>query len=158
MQKTNPKEFRIENVIKKKGNKIYVRCKGYDNSFNSWIYKNYLKEMNQYFPEPSEPFGGDINVKVNLSYYAAKTNFKNATEIHTCKLAAKSDLFRLKAEVDKLDMGKLVTVPVDLSNLSDLVKNDLVKKLYIINYLQNKIILILVNLFEKLNTTQTSQI
>ena len=40
LQKTNQKEFRIEKVIKKKGNKLYVKWKGYDNSFNSWISKN----------------------------------------------------------------------------------------------------------------------
>ena len=34
VQKTNQKEFRIEKVIKRKGNKIYVKWKGYDNSFN----------------------------------------------------------------------------------------------------------------------------
>ena len=37
LQKTNQEEFRIENVAKRKGNKIYVKCKGYNNSFNSWI-------------------------------------------------------------------------------------------------------------------------
>ena len=39
LQKTNQKEFRIEKVIKKKGNKLYVKWKGYDSSFNSWIDK-----------------------------------------------------------------------------------------------------------------------
>ena len=39
LQKTNHKEFRIEKVIKRKGNKLYVKWKGYNNSFNSWIYK-----------------------------------------------------------------------------------------------------------------------
>ena len=39
MQKTNQKEFRIEKVIKKKGDKLYVKWKGYNNSFNSWIDK-----------------------------------------------------------------------------------------------------------------------
>ena len=39
LQKTDQKEFRIEKVIKKKGNKLYVKWKGYDNSFNSWINK-----------------------------------------------------------------------------------------------------------------------
>ena len=42
LQKTNQKEFRIEKVIKKKGNKLYVKWKGYDNSFNSWIDKKDL--------------------------------------------------------------------------------------------------------------------
>ena len=39
-KKTNPKEFRIEKVIKENGNKLIVKWKGYDNSFNSWIDKN----------------------------------------------------------------------------------------------------------------------
>ena len=39
LQKTNQKEFRIEKVIKRKGDKLYVKWKGYDNSFNSWIDK-----------------------------------------------------------------------------------------------------------------------
>ena len=42
LQKTNQKEFRIEKVIKRKGNKLYVKWKGYNNSFNSWIYKKYI--------------------------------------------------------------------------------------------------------------------
>ena len=42
LQKTNQKEFRIEKVIKKKGDKLYVKWKGYDNSFNSWIDKKDL--------------------------------------------------------------------------------------------------------------------
>ena len=46
----------------------------------------------------------------------------------TAKLAAKSDLVSLKAEVDKLDVDKLVPVLVDLSKLSDVVKNYVVKE------------------------------
>ena len=42
LQKTNQKEFRIEKVIKRKGDKLYVKWKGYDNSFNSWINKSNL--------------------------------------------------------------------------------------------------------------------
>ena len=42
LQKTNQEEFRIEKVIKKKGDRLYVKWKGYDNSFNSWIDKNDL--------------------------------------------------------------------------------------------------------------------
>ena len=40
LQKTNQQKFRIEKVIKRKGNKLYVKWKGYDSSFNSWIDKN----------------------------------------------------------------------------------------------------------------------
>ena len=42
LQKTNQKEFRIEKVIKRKGNKLYVKWKGHDDSFNSWISENDL--------------------------------------------------------------------------------------------------------------------
>ena len=42
LQKTNQEEFRIEKVIRRKGDKLYVKCKGYDNSFNSWIDKGNL--------------------------------------------------------------------------------------------------------------------
>ena len=42
LQKTSQEEFRIEKVIKRKGDKIYVKWKGYDNSFNSWIDKKDL--------------------------------------------------------------------------------------------------------------------
>ena len=87
--------------------------------------------MGQYFPKPYEPFGGDINVTVDLSNHAAKTDIKNISHIDT--FALKSNLASLKAEVDKSDIDKLVPVPVDLSKLSDVVKNDVAKKLYIIN-------------------------
>ena len=107
-------------------------------------------KMSQYFPKPYEPFGGDINVKVDLSNYATKSDLKNATGIDTSKLAAKSDLVSLKTEVDKLDIDKLKSlpnnlsnlkskvdkldidklapVPVDLSKLTNVVKNEVVKK------------------------------
>ena len=62
-----------------------------------------------------------------------KQILKMQTGIDKSKLAAKSDLVSLKAEVDKLDIDKLVPVPVDLSKLSDVVKNDVFKKLPVIN-------------------------
>ena len=86
--------------------------------------------MSQYFPEPCEPFVGDINVKVDLSNYATKTDVKNISHVDTwyASFALKSNLASLKTEVDKLDTNKLVTAPVDLSKLSHVVKNDVVKK------------------------------
>ena len=56
------------------------------------------------------------------------TDLKDAAEIDTSNFALKSNLASLKTEVDKLDIEKLVRVPVDLSKLSDVVKNDVVKK------------------------------
>ena len=88
--------------------------------------------MSQYFPKPYERFGGDINVKVDLSNSATKTDTKNISHIDTSSFALKSNLAGLKIEVDKLDIDKVVPVPVNLSKLSDLVKHD-VKKLYMIN-------------------------
>ena len=84
--------------------------------------------MSQYFPKPYEPFGGDINVKVDLSNYATKADIKNISHVDTSSFALKPNLDSLKREVDKLDIDKLVPVPVDLSKLSDVVKNYVVKK------------------------------
>ena len=62
--------------------------------------------MSQYFPKPYEPFGGDVNVKVDLSNYATKTDIKNISHVDTTNFALKSNLASLKTEVDKLDTGK----------------------------------------------------
>ena len=77
--------------------------------------------MSQYFPKSYKPFGGDINVRVDLSNYATKTDIKNISHIETSSFALKSNLASLKTEVDKLDIDKLVPVPVDLSKLSHVV-------------------------------------
>ena len=70
-------------ISKKKGDKLYVKWKCYKSSFNSWIEKksqhnfiDYTYKMSQYFPRPYEPFARDINVKVDLSNYAAKQILK----------------------------------------------------------------------------------
>ena len=84
--------------------------------------------MSQCFPKQYEPFGGDINVKVDLSNYATKTDITNISHVDTSSFALKTNLASLKTEVDKWDIDKLVPVPVDLSKLSDVVKNDVVKK------------------------------
>ena len=84
--------------------------------------------MSQYFPKSYEPFGGDINVKVDLSNYATKTDLKNVSNLDVGSFTLKSDLASLKTEVDKINADKLKTVPVDLAKLSNVVKNDVVKK------------------------------
>ena len=89
--------------------------------------------MSQYFPKSYEPFGGDINVKVDLSNYATKADIKNISHVLTSSFALKRNLANLKTEVDKLDIDKLVPVPVDLGKLNGVVKNDFVKKMYMIN-------------------------
>ena len=84
--------------------------------------------MSQYFLKPYEHFGGDINVKVDLSNYATKTDLKNVSHVDVSSFALKSNLASLKTAVDKIDADKLKTVPVDLAKLSNVVKNDVVKK------------------------------
>ena len=83
--------------------------------------------MSQYFPKPFRSFGGNINVKVDLPNYATKTDLKNVTQVDTSNFALKTNLASPKTEVDKLDIDKLMTVPVDLSKLSNVVKNDVVR-------------------------------
>ena len=85
-------------------------------------------KQSQYFSKPYEPFGRDINVRVDLSNYAAKTDIKNISHIDTSSFASKSNLASLKTKVDKLDIDRLVPVSADLRKLSDLVKHDIVKK------------------------------
>ena len=89
--------------------------------------------MSKFYPEPYEPFGGDINVTVDLSNYAIKTDLKNATHVDTSSFALKADLATLETEVDKLDIDKLVHFPTNVSKLSSVVKNDVLKKLHLIN-------------------------
>ena len=114
------------------------------------LMKKTLYKMSQYFPKPYEPFGGNINVKVDLSNYATKDDITNITHVDTSSFALKTNVANLKAEVDKLDIDelkrlsnnltnlktkvdkldfdKLAPVPADLSKLSNLVNNEVVKK------------------------------
>ena len=84
--------------------------------------------MSQYFPKPFRSFGGNINVKVDLSNYATKVDLKIVTHVDTSGFAPKINLASLKTEVDKLNIDKLAPVPINLSKLSDVVKDDVVKK------------------------------
>ena len=106
--------------------------------------------MSQYFPKPYEPFGGNINVRVDLFNYATKDDIKNITNVDTSSFALKTNLANWKTEVDKLnidklkgfpnnlsnlktkldklDVDKLAPVPADLSKLSNAVNNEVVKK------------------------------
>ena len=65
---------------------------------------------------------------VDLSNYTTKTDLKNVTHFDTSSFALKTNLATLKTEVDKLDIDNLVPFPTDLSKLSNVVKNDVVKK------------------------------
>ena len=67
--------------------------------------------MSQYFPTPYKSFKGNINVKVDLSNYARKSDIKNISQVDT-SFALKTNLASLETKVYKLDIGKLVPVPV----------------------------------------------
>ena len=85
--------------------------------------------MSQYFPKPfNSHFGDSIKVKTDLSNYATKTDIKNISHFDDSRFALKTNLTNLKSEVDKLEIDKLVPIPVDLSNLSNVIKNVVVKK------------------------------
>ena len=84
--------------------------------------------MSQYFPKPFKNFRGDIKIKVDLSNYATNDDIKNIAHVDTSNFALKTNLANLKTEVDKIDIDKLKTVPVDLSKLSNVVKNEVIKK------------------------------
>ena len=87
-----------------------------------------LHKMNQYFPKAFRSFEGNISVRVNLSNYAKKTDLKYVRHVDTSNFTLKTNLASLKTDVDKLDIDKLAPVPVDLSKLIDVVKNDVAKK------------------------------
>ena len=84
--------------------------------------------MSNYFRRRYKRFDGDISVKGDLSNYATKTDLKNVSHVDVSSFALKSNLASLRTEVDKIDADKLKIVPVDLAKLSNVVKNDVVKK------------------------------
>ena len=81
----------------------------------------------QYFA-PYGSSSNNIKVQLNLSSYATKIDLKNITHVDMSSYASKVNLAALKTEVDKIDTDKLKTVPDDLAKLSNVVKNDVVKK------------------------------
>ena len=83
--------------------------------------------MSQYFP-PYNNSSGNIKVELDLSNYVTKDDVKNITHVDVSSYATKTNLTALKTEVDKIEVDKLKTVPDDLAKLSNVVKNEVVKK------------------------------
>ena len=83
--------------------------------------------MNTYYP-PYKSSSQNIKVELDLANYATKTDLKNIAHVDVSSYASKTNLGALKSEVDKIDVDKLKTTPVDLAKLSNVVKNDVVKK------------------------------
>ena len=147
--KNKSKVFRIEKVIQRKGDELYVKQKGYNSSINNWIHKKDIMQMSEYFAEPRSS-GRRVKAELDLSNNATKADLKNVTDVDTPKFVKKVDLASLKSEanildiakleklptglnslkskLDKLNVDKLVPAPVHLSKLSDAVKNDVVNK------------------------------
>ena len=99
------------------------------------LMKKTLCKMSQFFPKPYDRFGKNVKLEFDLSSYATKADLNRATGVDTPNLPLKSNLAMLKAEVDKIDIDKLKTAPVDLSKLSYVVNNEVVEKLFMINWL-----------------------
>ena len=83
--------------------------------------------MSTYYP-PHKSSSNNIKVELDLTNYATKTDLKNITHVDVSSFASKTNLAALKTEVYKIDADKLKTTPIDLDRLSNLVKNDVVKK------------------------------
>ena len=83
--------------------------------------------MTTYYP-PYKRSSNNVKVELDLTNYATKTDLKNITHVDVSSFASKTNLAALKTEVDKIDADKLKTAPIDLDRLSNLVKNDVVKK------------------------------
>ena len=80
-----------------------------------------------YYP-PYKSSSNNVKVELDLTNYATKTDLKNITHVDVSSFASKTNLAALKTEVDKIDVDKLKTTPTGLAKLSNVVKNDVVKK------------------------------
>ena len=81
----------------------------------------------QYFPLYENTIN-NIKVELDLANYATKDDVKNITHVDVSSFASKTNLASLKSEVDKLDTDKFKATPDDLAKLSNVLKNDVVKK------------------------------
>ena len=91
------------------------------------IKKISLHEM-IFFPEPYTHSKNIIKFELDLSNYATKSDLKEGAGVDISTFAKKGDLVHLKSDVDDLGFGKLKTVPVDLSKISNVVKVNVVEK------------------------------
>ena len=83
--------------------------------------------MTTYYP-PYKSFSNNVKVELDLTNYATKTDLKNITQVDVSSFASKTNLAALKTEVDKIDVDKLKTTPIDLAKLTNAIENDVVKK------------------------------
>ena len=91
------KNLGLRKVIKRKSDKLYVKWKGYDNSFNIWIYKKRYCYIKMSYFSPYSRSKNKIEVKLDLPNYAKKPDLKNAIGVDTSQFAKKDDLGNLKS-------------------------------------------------------------
>ena len=84
--------------------------------------------MTTYYP-PYKSSSKNVKVELDLTNYATKPDLKNITHINVNSFASKTNSAALKTEIEKIDADKLKTTTIDLDRLSNLVKNDVVKKI-----------------------------
>ena len=83
--------------------------------------------MSKYYPLYKSS-SNNIKVELDLTNYATKTDLKNITHVDVSSYASKTNLAALKSQVDKIDVDKLKITPTDWAKLSNVVKNNVVKK------------------------------
>ena len=93
--------------------------------------------MTTYYP-PYKSSSNNVKVELDLTNYATKTDLKNITHTDVSSFASKTNLSALKTEVDKIDVNKLKTVPEDLAKLNNVVKNEVLKKLTLVQMIMLK--------------------
>ena len=92
------------------------------------LMKKILLYKLSYFPAPYTRSKSKIKVELDLPNHTKKSDLKNATDVDVSEFAKKTDLASLKPKIDKLDIDELEIFPVDISKLSNVVKNEVVKK------------------------------
>ena len=90
-----------------------------------------------YFPELCTLNKNKIKVELDLSNYVTKSDLKNTIGVDTSNFAEKADLDSLISNIDKLDIHETETTLVDLSKLTNVVKNEVVKKMYKMSWLKS---------------------
>ena len=100
--------------------------------------KKILFHKMSYYPEPDSPSRNEIKVKSDLSNSATRPNIETATDVDTSEFTKRVVLASFVSKVEKLNVNKQETVSINLNKLSNVVKNNVVKKLCIINWSQSQ--------------------
>ena len=116
--KTNPWTYKIKDLNGEK-------------NLGSFYEKELLRSILKmsYYPEQDSHIREKVKVVLDLPHYATKKELDHATGVDTSDLVAKKDFIALKAELDKLDINKLINVPTSLNNLKTKVDDLEVGKL-----------------------------